>query len=133
MHDMNRNLITRRRSLALIGSGGAGLLLARRGLDSAFTVDIWHCNASGVYFDISSENTLGSSYLRGVQFTDKHGQVKFNSVFPGHYSGRTTHVRARVHIGSRAQNNTLGGGHICHTGQLSQPSGLRRGLPVESV
>ena len=26
-------------------------------------VDIWHCNASGVYSDISSEQTLGQTYL----------------------------------------------------------------------
>ena len=43
-------------------------------------VDVWHCNATGVYSDISSEDTLGETYLRGVQFTDKHGKVGFTTV-----------------------------------------------------
>jgi protocatechuate 3,4-dioxygenase beta subunit len=81
-------------------------------------VDIWHCNALGVYSDISSEETSGETYLRGVQFTDKHGQATFNTIFPGHYQGRTTHIHARVHIGSGNDNHQLTGGHICHTGQI---------------
>jgi protocatechuate 3,4-dioxygenase beta subunit len=81
-------------------------------------VDIWHCNAHGVYSDISSEETLGQTYLRGVQFTDKHGQVTFNTIFPGHYSGRTTHIHARIHISSGDYEGKLAGGHICHTGQM---------------
>lgn len=81
-------------------------------------VDLWHCNASGIYSDESSEDTLGKTFLRGVQFTDKHGQVTFHSIFPGHYSGRTTHVHARIHTGSRDQDGKLTSGHICHTGQV---------------
>jgi protocatechuate 3,4-dioxygenase beta subunit len=81
-------------------------------------VDIWHCNARGVYSDISSEHTLGQTYLRGVQFTDKHGQVTFKTIFPGHYSGRSTHIHARIHIGSHGHNGKLTGGHISHTGQM---------------
>jgi protocatechuate 3,4-dioxygenase beta subunit len=81
-------------------------------------VDIWHCNASGVYSDISSESTIGQTYLRGVQFTDKHGQVTFRTVFPGHYSGRTTHIHARIHVASQDSGGKLTGGHISHTGQM---------------
>jgi protocatechuate 3,4-dioxygenase beta subunit len=81
-------------------------------------VDLWHCNASGIYSDESSESTLGQTYLRGVQFTDKHGQVTFHSVFPGHYAGRTTHVHARIHINSRDAAHELTAGHVCHTGQV---------------
>jgi protocatechuate 3,4-dioxygenase beta subunit len=81
-------------------------------------VDIWHCNASGIYSDISSENTVGKTYLRGVQFTNKHGLVSFRTIFPGHYSGRTTHIHARTHIGSTDSRRRLVGGHIAHTGQM---------------
>jgi protocatechuate 3,4-dioxygenase beta subunit len=87
-------------------------------------VDIWHCNASGVYSDISSEQTLGETYLRGVQITDKHGQVAFKTIFPGHYSGRTTHIHARIHINSHATNGKLAGGHIAHTGQMFPPDAV---------
>jgi protocatechuate 3,4-dioxygenase beta subunit len=81
-------------------------------------VDIWSCNASGIYSDISAENTYGQTYLRGVQITDKHGQVNFRTIFPGHYSGRTTHIHLRVHLGFAVDGNTISGGHISHTGQM---------------
>ena len=89
-------------------------------------MDIWHCNASGVYSDISSEQTLGRTYLRGVQFTDKHGRVSFKSIFPGHYTGRTTHIHVRIHINSGDSKNKLVGGHICHTGQMFPPEAVYR-------
>lgn len=87
-------------------------------------VDIWHANGHGVYSDISSESTLGQTYLRGVQFTNKHGQVTFRTIFPGHYSGRTTHIHARIHIGSADQSAKLTGGHIAHTGQVFPPDAV---------
>lgn len=87
-------------------------------------VDIWQCNASGVYSDISSEDTVGKTYLRGVQFTDKHGKVTFTTVFPGHYVGRTTHIHARVHISSAESDGKLAGGHIAHTGQMFPPDAV---------
>lgn len=192
MFSPDKQLMTRRRSLALLGSGGAGLLLAgtNGGFGTAFArtsegndyvanaaractlaaeqeegpfyvaldeirenivggqaglpmqleitiissstckplkhaaVDIWHCNASGVYSDISSEQTVGETYLRGVQFTDKHGQVRFTTIFPGHYAGRTTHIHARVHIGSGDYKGNLVGGHIAHTGQMFPPDAV---------
>lgn len=87
-------------------------------------VDIWHCNASGIYSDISSEGTVGKTYLRGVQFTNKHGLVTFKTIFPGHYSGRTTHIHARVHIGSTDRSGKLTGGHVAHTGQMFPPDAV---------
>jgi protocatechuate 3,4-dioxygenase beta subunit len=87
-------------------------------------VDIWQCNAHGVYSDISSESTLGQTYLRGVQFTNKHGQVTFKTLFPGHYAGRTTHVHARIHISSADSRGKLTGGHIAHTGQMFPPDAV---------
>jgi protocatechuate 3,4-dioxygenase beta subunit len=87
-------------------------------------VDIWQCNAHGVYSDISSEDTLGQTYLRGVQFTDKHGQVNFKTLYPGHYSGRTTHIHARIHISSSDDASKLTGGHISHTGQMFPPDAV---------
>ncbi|HEX4110248.1 MAG TPA: intradiol ring-cleavage dioxygenase [Solirubrobacteraceae bacterium] len=87
-------------------------------------VDIWHCNASGVYSDISSEKTVGETYLRGVQITDRHGQVRFKTIFPGHYSGRTTHIHARIHVASQARAGKLTGGHVAHTGQMFPPEAV---------
>jgi protocatechuate 3,4-dioxygenase beta subunit len=87
-------------------------------------VDIWHCNASGVYSDITSESSFGKTYLRGVQITDKHGQVTFKTVFPGHYQGRTTHIHVRVHINSHEGTAKLSGGHVAHTGQMFPPDAV---------
>lgn len=64
-------------------------------------VDIWHCNASGVYSGIkSATNGRGADYtaqswLRGYQLTDATGMVKFVTILPGWYSGRTTHIHMR--------------------------------------
>jgi protocatechuate 3,4-dioxygenase beta subunit len=59
-------------------------------------VDIWHCNSSGVYSDQASESTTSEQWLRGYQLTDAKGQVTFNTVIPGWYQGRTTHIHLRV-------------------------------------
>ena len=64
-------------------------------------VDIWHCNAAGVYSGIkSSTNGNGvdytsQSWLRGYQLTDSAGMVKFVTILPGWYTGRTTHIHMR--------------------------------------
>ncbi len=87
-------------------------------------VDIWHCNASGVYSDIGSEETVGKTYLRGVQFTDRHGQATFRTIFPGHYTGRTTHIHAKVHVNGHEHAHKLQGGHVAHTGQMFAPEAV---------
>ena len=46
-------------------------------------VDIWHCDALGVYSDIASEGTSGKTYLRGVQVTDSSGLAVFRTIYPG--------------------------------------------------
>jgi protocatechuate 3,4-dioxygenase beta subunit len=59
-------------------------------------VDIWHCNASGVYSAEASESTGSESWLRGYQITDSNGAVKFVTIIPGWYQGRTTHIHLRL-------------------------------------
>jgi len=51
-------------------------------------IDIWHCNAAGVYSAEASESTTGQSWLRGYQLTNANGMVQFATVIPGWYSGR---------------------------------------------
>ena len=38
-------------------------------------VDVWHCDASGLYSDESINNTAGQKFLRGYQVTDKLGPI----------------------------------------------------------
>ncbi len=59
-------------------------------------VDVWHCNALGVYSDTSAQGTLGQRFLRGYQVTDAHGMVRFIPIYPGWYMGRTIHIHFRV-------------------------------------
>lgn len=58
-------------------------------------VDIWSCNALGVYSAESSEATTGQNWLRGYQLTDANGMVQFTTILPGWYSGRTNHIHLR--------------------------------------
>jgi protocatechuate 3,4-dioxygenase beta subunit len=86
--------------------------------------DIWLCNACGVSSDESSEDTVGQTYLRGVQFTDSEGWAEFKTIYPGHYAGRATHIHIKVHIGGKRTTKTYSGGHICHTGQMLFDEGV---------
>jgi protocatechuate 3,4-dioxygenase beta subunit len=81
-------------------------------------VDIWHCDAMGIYSGEPSEDSVGKTYLRGIQLTDGNGRVEFATIYPGQYPGRTTHIHVKVHIGGQRGNGTFSGGHVSHTGQL---------------
>jgi protocatechuate 3,4-dioxygenase beta subunit len=63
-------------------------------------VDMWHCDALGVYSDVSGGagqgDTTGQKFLRGYQLTDQNGQAAFQTIYPGWYSGRTIHIHFKV-------------------------------------
>ncbi|MBD2450840.1 intradiol ring-cleavage dioxygenase [Nostoc sp. FACHB-152] len=61
-------------------------------------VDIWHCDALGVYSDVTDKsfNTVGKKFLRGYQVTDARGNVQFTTIYPGWYPGRTGHIHFKV-------------------------------------
>lgn len=89
--------------------------------------DVWNCNATGVYSGVQSSmngngddaSNLNKTFLRGIQKTDSDGVAQFKTLFPGHYSGRATHVHVIAHTDAHVlPNNTLTGGHISHIGQL---------------
>ncbi|KAF2092606.1 putative dioxygenase [Rhizodiscina lignyota] len=69
-------------------------------------VDWWQCNSTGVYGGVSAAgngdsdtdtSNLNATFLRGIQSTDLNGVVRIESIFPGHYAGRTAHVHVLVH------------------------------------
>lgn len=62
------------------------------------TVDVWHCDALGIYSDVSdpSFNTVGQMFLRGYQVTDANGAAQFTTIYPGWYQGRTVHIHFKI-------------------------------------
>ncbi|MEU0743733.1 intradiol ring-cleavage dioxygenase [Streptomyces sp. NPDC006134] len=104
-------------------------------------VDIWHCDALGVYSgyeaqgsalpsgmatdapppeggDMHLEPTDSKTYLRGTWRTDNAGKVRFTSIFPGWYEGRAVHIHTKVHVDGKWTKGGYEGGRTCHTGQL---------------
>lgn len=96
--------VREKRSDVVAGQAGAPLTLdlyVYRSDDSCepeagAVVDVWHCNASGLYSDEAANGTSGSTWLRGYQETDAAGHVRFTTIYPGWYSGRTVHIHVRV-------------------------------------
>jgi protocatechuate 3,4-dioxygenase beta subunit len=71
---------------------------------SGATVDVWHCNQTGIYSALTAQvctlgnNVVNETWCRGVQATDSNGLVYFDSVFPGWYSSRTVHIHFTVRV-----------------------------------
>ena len=61
-------------------------------------VDIWHCDALGVYADVRDRlfDTRGKKFLRGYQVTDAQGMARFTTIYPGWYQGRTVHIHFKI-------------------------------------
>lgn len=69
---------------------------------SGALVDIWHCDSEGNYSEYGGSGSQSTNYttvhfLRGRQTTDGNGLVTFTSIFPGWYTGRTTHIHVHVY------------------------------------
>jgi protocatechuate 3,4-dioxygenase beta subunit len=96
--------------------------------------EIWHANSSGVYSgvvasgngDDTDASNINNTFLRGLQPTDEDGVVAQKTVFPGHYTGRTTHIHVVGHANATVYaNGTIGTGSTgdgdsvaLHIGQL---------------
>lgn len=77
--------------VAQVGSDGCAPL-------ANAAVDIWQCDALGVYSDVEdrSFDTVGSMFLRGYQVTGDDGAVSFTTIYPGWYQGRAVHIHFKV-------------------------------------
>ena len=77
---------------------------------SDFVVEIWHCNADGLYSGVDNivfdSNTLrvtdqainmkDKTFLRGHQVTNDDGRVVFTTIYPGWYMPRLAHIHVRL-------------------------------------
>jgi protocatechuate 3,4-dioxygenase beta subunit len=63
-------------------------------------VYVWHCDKDGYYsgYNQSGADLRGQTFLRGVLATDTNGRVTFNTIYPGWYPGRATHIHFRVYL-----------------------------------
>ncbi|ORY68292.1 Intradiol ring-cleavage dioxygenase [Pseudomassariella vexata] len=80
-------------------------------------LEMWHCNSTGVYSgvvasgngDSSDTSNIDNTFLRGIQATDADGVAQFETLFPGHYTSRATHIHILIHTNATVYpNGTLG-------------------------
>lgn len=99
------------------GQAGAPLELAvqiTRARDCAplrgVRLDLWQADALGLYSGYERQQgvggvpvapAVGATFLRGTQFADADGWVRFKTVYPSWYGGRTPHLHFKVLIDSK--------------------------------
>ncbi|KAI9990769.1 hypothetical protein PInf_018334 [Phytophthora infestans] len=85
-------------------------------------VSFWNSNADGVYSGVAgaeTDATTDATFLRGLVQTDMYGLATFNTVFPGHYTGRTPHLNILAQYnGTYLDNTTYNGGTTVHVGEI---------------
>src|SRR6266513_1784815 len=82
---------------------------------SRAAVDVWQCDALGIYSGYEGaaiaprhvEPVDDKRFLRGTLLTDAGGAVRFRTIYPGWYSGRTPHVHLKVRVGAKAATTQL--------------------------
>lgn len=84
------------------------------------------CNSTGVYSGTTNDgngntedtSVLNETWLRGLQPTDDDGVAQFDTIFPGHYTGRATHIHTILHINATVrENGTIFDTEAGHIGQ----------------
>jgi protocatechuate 3,4-dioxygenase beta subunit len=78
---------------------------------SGAMVDVWHCDAAGVYSDVRDGrfDSRGRKFLRGYQQTNANGNAEFLTIYPGWYEGRAVHIHFKIRSaaqGARVQEFT---------------------------
>lgn len=93
-------------------------------------VDVWHCDAQGRYSGFGdapgrepAAALKAARFLRGVQPADAAGVATFQTVYPGWYEGRTTHIHYKVWLD----------GHTLLTSQVFLPDALNEFLYLEAA
>ncbi|RHZ55591.1 hypothetical protein CDV55_104592 [Aspergillus turcosus] len=93
-------------------------------------LDFWHCNATGVYSGVvasgngnsNDDSNLDATFLRGLQKTDDEGVAQFQTIFPGHYTGRATHIHVLTHSLNETTinaNNTIKALYTAHSAHVA--------------
>ena len=84
----------------LLGAFGCGVYKALVSnnikLDIVAGTSIGGANSQGIYSAVNDLGTTGKKFLRGYQLTDNNGTVRFTTIYPGWYEGRTIHIHDKV-------------------------------------
>jgi protocatechuate 3,4-dioxygenase beta subunit len=89
-------------------------------------VYIWHCDKDGNYSGYGSN--VGATFCRGFQVTDAAGTVTFQTIYPGWYAGRITHIHFEVFL----QNAVTQGGAKA-TSQIAFPPAVTSAVYSSSL
>jgi protocatechuate 3,4-dioxygenase beta subunit len=71
-------------------------------------LDLWQADGLGLYSGYAgqqgvgapAESRVGQTYLRGTQVTDADGWVRFTTIYPSWYGGRTPHLHFKIFVGN---------------------------------
>lgn len=77
-------------------------------------VDIWHCNKDGYYSgygnqtggSLGTKSYTGETWLRGYLLAGTDGKVSFQTIYPGWYQGRATHIHLEVFVNNVLKKTT---------------------------
>ena len=75
----------------------------------------WHCDKDGRY-SMYDAGLANENFLRGVQEADANGQVTFQTIFPGAYSGRWPHIHFEVF---ESMDNATAAGQVLAVSQIA--------------
>lgn len=69
--------------------------------------------------DSSDTSNLNNTFLRGIQETDSDGVATMETIFPGHYTSRATHIHILIHTNVTVYDNGTLGNDVTssHVGQ----------------
>lgn len=101
-------------TLTLVNTSNSCALL------SGYAVYLWHCTREGGY-SMYSTGVTGENFLRGVQLSDANGQLTFQTIVPGCYSGRWPHIHFEVF---RTLAAATSGANDIKTSQLALPQAV---------
>lgn len=87
-------------------------------------VYVWHCDRDGRYsgYRQPGSDTRGDTFCRGLQFADANGVARFNTIYPGWYRGRITHIHFQVYLEDPS------GSRATVTSQLAFPQAVTRAV-----